>query len=379
MVNINSFAYFAFLTLLGGKTFAAPTSPQEAFDALGNLKGFDDFKIKDILHFPLTRKKYAMKLLRHNATAPDKLKNQGQFYSLTVYVGSEKKAANVVFDTGSSDLWVKSEVYNPNNSVTAKDLNTPFEVEYGSGEIKGQFYKDDVSLSIAGKDFAHDLQLGIGEEGQGNEGFDGILGVGLSGEESTKDIYPNYPEVLANQGTIKKNAYSVYLGSADAPGGAVLFGGIDNAKHEGSLVKLPFSGSGENVNRSMVTLNNLDLGDNENKLHINEPVLLDTGTTYTMLPPLAAKEIESKFGSCSQTSGNVTFEFDGVSIDVPYSDIASEEDGECTVKVQSSSLSIPILGDNFLRHAYVLFDNKDKTASLAQARYTNSSDIHPIT
>lgn len=378
MVNTNSFFYFAVVSFLGDKVFGAP-APSDT-NAVGNVKANNEFNVQDVLHFPLTKKSYPFKLLRkpkQNTTSAVTLKNQGDFYSVTAYVGSQKKEASVLLDTGSSDFWVKSSVYNPSDSQTSKDLNEKFEVEYGSGSITGEWYKDGLALSSLNKDFAKQLQLGVGKQGQGNDGFDGILGIGLDGEESTQNTYPNYPHVLANQGTIKKDAYSIYLGNQNSESGAVLFGGVDNAKYEGSLVKLPFSGTGENQARSMVTLKEVDVGGQLNS--VEQPVLLDTGTTITMLPQSIVSAISDQFGSCPD-SGSVTFKFDGVSISVPASDIASNSEGQCEVLVESSEdMGIAILGDNFLRHAYLVFDNSDKTLSLAQAKYTSDSDIQPIT
>ena len=89
----------------------------------------------------------------------------------------------------------------------------------------------------------------------------------------------------------------------------------------------------------------------------------DGSTLYQGLPEVT-----------SIPSGSVTFEFDGISIDVPGSDIAAtSSDG--TVFLQLLSGELPILGDPFLRNAYLVYDLDDSSIGVAKVKYTTASNI----
>lgn len=54
-------------------------------------------------------------------------------YTGTIYVGGQKKPANVILDTGSSTLAVDGHVYNPSKDANAKITDLAQEVSYGDG------------------------------------------------------------------------------------------------------------------------------------------------------------------------------------------------------------------------------------------------------
>ena len=53
----------------------------------------------------------------------------------------------------------------------------------------------------------------------------------------------------------------------------------------------------------------------------------------------------------------------------------------CFLGIQSHRLSdnITIFGDTFLRNAYVAYDLEDSQIGIAQAVYTEKTDIRPVT
>ena len=337
---------------------------------------------KKFLSMPFTVRPSNRMSVREIYNPPDQIKRQGGEYVMTIYLGSNYSENKVVFDTGSSDLWVKDTSlggsYDPDLSVTSKSLNKDFLEMYGSGSSYGQWVKDNVAFGPDGAEKLWSLQFASVNKTDWD--VDGILGVGLTGLEaiSSNETYANFPQLMSKQGWISKNAYSLYMEDPNNGTGKVLFGAYDSAKYEGDLVTLPFSGKNNNDEddvRSMVTLNNVTI--NGSSYPLDEPVLLDSGTTDTLLPDDIYQEIKALFGNCEQPDDKyISFNFDGVKINVPYDDIARVDDGLCTLQVGSSGGSLNILGQNFLRHAYVLFDLDDKSASLAQTRYTDESNIH---
>ncbi len=142
------------------------------------------------------------------------------------------------------------------------------------------------------------------------------------------------------------------------------------------------------------------------------PVILDSGTTLTYLPPRVARQIYSAFNAVDDTSvtglvyascdlltseKNTTLDFqfggsDGPLIKVPIDELVLDNvkgyielgldvpdlpfDDVCSFGIQSLS-SIYLLGDTFLRSAYVVYDLSHKKIALAQANLnaTGSSVI----
>jgi saccharopepsin len=82
-------------------------------------------------------------------------------YFGTVSIGSPPQSFQVIFDTGSSNLWVpkvgcthcgnpffgKKNKYDEDSSSSYKEDGSDFEIMYGSGSVKGFFSLDDVLLA----------------------------------------------------------------------------------------------------------------------------------------------------------------------------------------------------------------------------------------
>lgn len=324
------------------------------------------------------------------SSIPQTLINEGNSYTGYIYIGSNKQKAKVVIDTGSSDLWVSTTStggsFDPDSSSTLKNTGQQFEDAYGDqSSASGYWAKDSVSLSPNDKGVTG-LQFGVADQSTAGNG---ILGIGLVGLESTTETgqgtYKNFPALLKDQGLIDKNAYSLYLNSQDAKTGTILFGGYDKAKYEGELVSLPFSGE-KNSNadnyRLDVTLGSVAT-DGDSGVSVNKPVNLDSGTTISLLPDEVVQYVGNALNAdsngnvdCNQPDKQLLFNFNGVTIKVPYSDLAFPGSfGSCSLAIQGPLQGELILGDNFLRHAYIVYDLDDKKISLAQVKYTSDSDI----
>merc|ERR1711970_1304693 len=78
-----------------------------------------------------------------------------QYYG-SVEIGTPPQTFNVVFDTGSANLWVpNSKVglvgllkhkYDSSKSSTYVQNGTEFKIEYGSGPVSGEYSKETVSI-----------------------------------------------------------------------------------------------------------------------------------------------------------------------------------------------------------------------------------------
>lgn len=242
-------------------------------------------------------------------------------------------------------------------------------LRYGIGSAEITYVLDDIAL-VNGPAMKK-VQFGVANSSK--DQFAGILGIGHGIGINT--AYKNFVDQLADQGITKTKAYSVALGSKTDKAGVVVFGGVDSGKFTGKLAPLPIipgKNSPDGVARFWVTLNSIQHTPENGKttdLSTNSmPVFLDTGATLTLLPPQLANRIAQAVGagkpdeggfylvSCdlATRNGTLDFNFNGVTIKVPYREIVREISGSppsCYLGIMPST-SFALLGDTFLRSAY---------------------------
>lgn len=329
------------------------------------------------------------------------LKNQETYYLTDLYIGSNNQKISVDLDTGSSDLWVVASnvsctnncqefgTFSPSESTSYENLGEDFKITYGDGSYaKGTWASE--NFAFADIQGANVTGLHFGDVDDTTAGF-GILGVGLKSLESSKTQYPNMPALLAEQGVISKNAYSLYLDSPDADYGSVIFGGVDNAKYTGSLSEFPVT-----FGSRYLSINLVSVSAASEKETVNQPALLDSGTTLTYLSSGAFDTLGKAFNGTynsdiqayvvdceASKSLNATYTFDNdFTIEVPGENLVNalqynngSDSDQCFLGVFQSSDSMSILGDNFLRSAYVVYNLDNRTISMAPVKYTSESDI----
>lgn len=361
------------------------------------------------LDVPLNSKKRLVK--RADGSVDYDLKNRNDYYSIELILGTPGQKVSVVIDTGSSDFWVMGKgvnctipkesdggkcdsigVFDYEKSSTYKNNGTYFFASYGDSSMgSGNWSKDVVDINGVK---VEDVNFAVANVSNSTSG---ILGIGLITNESGNaentengtDInsvyYPNFPVQLMQQGIIKKLVYSLYLNKPDAKRGSILFGGVDHSKYSGNLYTVPIvnpEGDGAPTDL-LVQLFGLGLTDKNERTTLattNIPVLLDSGTTNMMLPKELLDSIAEKVNATYNATteeyslacdgyDDMTLDFDlgGFPISVPIKTLILKDSGKCTLNFDSSDGGFPILGDLFLRYAYVVYDLDDYEISLAQA------------
>ncbi|XP_051891100.1 gastricsin-like [Pristis pectinata] len=136
--------------------------------------------------------------LKYKALYPDYQGEQGyepllnsgnSFYYGSITVGTPPQSFTVLFDTGSSNLWVPSIYcssapcdnharFNPTQSSTYRSSQQTFYMSYGSGSLSGFFGYD--TVNVAGISIPNQ-EVGLSENEPGSNfyyaPFDGILGL----------------------------------------------------------------------------------------------------------------------------------------------------------------------------------------------------------
>ncbi|CAG9473636.1 aspartyl proteinase, putative [Plasmodium vivax] len=154
-----------------------------------------------------------------------------------IRIGSPPQAFKVLFDTGSTNLWIPSKnchtkacqskrKYDHRVSKNYKSVlkKNPVEVFFGTGKIQIAYVSDDVHLGdIKVKNQEFGVASYISDDPFSDMQFDGLFGLGISDDKRRKTlIYDNIP-----RGRSKKNVFSIYYPKNVDDDGAITFGGYD--------------------------------------------------------------------------------------------------------------------------------------------------------
>ncbi|KHG11143.1 Aspartic proteinase [Gossypium arboreum] len=186
------------------------------------------------------------------------LKNymDAQYYG-EIGIGTPPQKFTVIFDTGSSNLWVPStkcyfsvacffhSKYKSSESSTYKKNGKSASIQYGTGAISGFFSNDSVKV---GNLVAKDQEFIEATKEPGvtfiAAKFDGILGLGFK-EISVGDAVPVWYNMV-EQGLIKDQVFSFWLNRnvGEEMGGEIVFGGIDPNHYKGKHTYVPITQKG---------------------------------------------------------------------------------------------------------------------------------------
>ncbi|XP_004389364.1 pepsin F-like [Trichechus manatus latirostris] len=312
-------------------------------------------------------------------------------YMGTISIGTPPQEFKVIFDTGSTDLWVPSiycyspacahhNVFNPLRSSTFQFLGQPLSLSYGTGSMKGFLASDTVKVTGL-PEVVQEFGLSIQEPGQFMDSvpFDGILGLAYPtlGIRGTTPFFDN----LWRQGLVSQGLFAFYLTNEEKNSSVVMFGGVDPAYYKGELnwvpVTRPFFWQ---FTVSSISMNGAVIGC-DSGCH----AILDTGTSLVTGPPEPIFNIQRIINARQSYGGeyimdceaintlpDIIITINGVDYPLPASAyIRQEHTGICYSNFLATpgnlSREIWILGDVFLRLYFSVFDRENNRIGLAPA------------
>lgn len=226
--------------------------------------------------------------------------SNAQYYG-PISVGNPAQDFNVVFDTGSSNLWVPSKKcsdcgshpkYDSSASSSYAANGTVFNITYGSGPVSGFLSSDDVHVSgLTSKGFTFaeitdasglGLAYSVGK-------FDGILGMGWA--SISVDHIPTVFDTLKASGAVSKGQFAFYLPSTSGAQGELTLGGSDSSHYTGELFTQKLS------HESYWEIPLQDMQIKGASVTSVKSAIIDTGTSLLTAPVADVKKIAADVGA----------------------------------------------------------------------------------
>ncbi|KAM4834975.1 gastricsin [Thomomys bottae] len=382
------------LPLLEASLLRVPLKKLKTIRETMKDKGILDEFLKTHKYNPARKYQYGLNNFDDFSVLYEPVDYMNAAYFGEISIGTPPQNFLVLFDTGSSNLWVPSVYcqseactthprFNPSQSSTYTTNGQTFSLQYGTGSLTGFFGYDTLTVQ--------DIQVPNQEFGlsQTEPGytfvfakFDGIMGLaypGLSAGGATTAL-----QGMMQEGALSNALFSVYLGSKEGSDeGAVIFGGVDESLYTGDVYWAP-------VTRELywqIGLKEFFVGDQASGWCSQGcQGIVDTGTSLltvpqnylnTLMEAIGAQENEygEFFVNCNNVDSLPTLKFliNGVEFPLQPSAYIMEEDDYCMVGIQSIDLTSQdgqpfwILGDVFLRSYYSIFDVANNRVGFATA------------
>jgi len=299
-------------------------------------------------------------------------------YYGTVKLGTPPQTFRVIFDTGSSNVWIPNiglqetrpgkfdkNLYDSSKSSTYNENGQYFEIKYGSGPVSGYLSEDSLTIGdftlesfiFAEVNNTHGLRGTYGETP-----YDGICGMAFSALSHNGLKTPMEALVHSNPQRLSRPVFSFTLG--DETSGDLVIGGSDfEPSFHVDLVMESFWG----VELQSMTMNG--------KIVSTAPyAMVDSGTSWLAGPVDEVTQIAQDLGvkgthkggiliyvvSCEKLHSAVfTFDLGGYKFGIPGADVGLvvDEPDNCALMFQTSiQQEMWILGDAFMRRYRVEFD-----------------------
>jgi hypothetical protein len=316
----------------------------------------------------------------------DRFKNYDDTeYVGNITIGTPPQPFSVVFDSGSSNLWIVSsecssaacagkDKYNHADSSTYKANGEPISIQYGTGSMNG-FLDSDV-VNVAGIQvrgtFGEATSLAAFFKGQPLDGLFGLAYQSIASDGVIPVLYD-----MVSQGKISSKLFSVYLDSSSGDDNSVIvFGGNDPNYYTGDFTYTPVtSKTYYEIGFADIYVNGKD---QDLCVFSDCTAIVDTGTSLLLGPSSDISTITSQINLNSDCSNvdqlpTISVKISGTMLDIPPSVYVIKEQTaagvQCALGIQGDDeLPFFIFGDTFIRAFYVSFDMENNRVGFAKLK-----------
>jgi C1A family cysteine protease len=311
-----------------------------------------------------------------------------QYYGQAT-VGTPPQTFNVIFDTGSANLWVpNSKVgvrgllkhkYDSSKSSSYVANGTEFKIQYGSGPVSGIWSEDTISIAglpIKNQAFAEvEDASGLGV-GYSLGKFDGILGLGWD-RISVDGVTTPFHNLVNQDSGLAAPEFAFYLGDS-APGGLTI-GGTDSSHYTGNFTYVPL----KSEDYWRIALDDVKVGGTS--VSVTKTAIVDSGTSLLAGPKDEVAKIATAVGAtsvlgkeymikdCTKTLPDIVFTLGGKDYTFTTKEYTIASGSTCLFAMMGIDVPAPngplwILGDVFMRKYYTVFDWGNKRLGFALAK-----------
>ncbi|KAK5925765.1 hypothetical protein CgunFtcFv8_021397 [Champsocephalus gunnari] len=279
-------------------------------------------------------------------------------YYGVISIGTPPQSFSVIFDTGSSNLWIPSvfcssqacqnhRKFNPHESSTFKWGSKPLSIRYGTGSMTGYLASD--TVEVGGISVTNQV-FGLSQTEAAflaHMAADGILGLAFQ-TIASDNVVPVF-DMMVQERLVSQPLFSVYLSSNSAHGSEISMDSV-------TITGQPVACSG------------------------GCQAIIDTGTSLIVGPDSDISNLNSRVGASTNQYGEatvncqdihsmpeVTFTLSGHAFTIPASAYVSQSSYGCSTGFGPGGQSLWILGDVFIRQYYAIFDSSTQAIGLAKS------------
>jgi cathepsin D len=325
-----------------------------------------------------------------------------QYYG-PITIGTPPQNFKILFDTGSSNLWVPCKgcsftdiacdlhnKFNCHSSTTCNETSMDFQIQYGSGSMRGHVDYDVVCFGDPSSKFCTNQWQGFAcateEPGLAFVAakFDGILGMGFD-TISVDHLMQPMDQIFANSAICSQQIFSFWLNrdASGQHGGEMTLCDMDPNHYTGQIAWEPVTRQDYwRINMESLAIGSTTFGSNVS-------AIVDTGTSLLAGPTDAVKRIQQMIGAteiingeymvdCSKVASlpNIVITLGGQQFVLTGKDYVLEIDqlfekiclsGFIGLDVPPPNGPLWILGDIFIGKFYTVFDAGNKRVGFAQS------------